>query len=251
MRYVTNSNNYVVSISFGAEVECAHGYCKEYEGSIPSGYISLEDWYASEMDNLCRWKIVDGELTLATSAVEPVDDWEHPPLFLGVEYRTQERYLGKPVYAKLVDFGALPNTGSKNVAHATKTNQTIISLHGQLSDGVPFSTGYNMTRTSGSKKFWVDATKWNIRMLTEADMSALTAYVLVKYVKDSDPTPAAPDPNEPASSGFEAVDDGSGNVTATPYGTATITDDGAGNVTLAAPGYGAFLDSGSGNVKIK
>lgn len=35
--------------------------------------------------------------------------WEYvnPPMYLGVEYRTTERYLGKPVYVKAINFGAL------------------------------------------------------------------------------------------------------------------------------------------------
>lgn len=32
--------------------------------------------------------------------------WDHPPMLLGVEYRTTERYLGKPVYALLKQMGA-------------------------------------------------------------------------------------------------------------------------------------------------
>lgn len=32
--------------------------------------------------------------------------WDHPPMLLGVEYRTTERYLGKPVYALLKRMGA-------------------------------------------------------------------------------------------------------------------------------------------------
>ena len=110
-------------------------------------------------------------------------EYVNPTMNLGTEYCTTERYTNKPVYAKLVNFGAFPATNNKNVAHATATNQVIISLHGQLSNGTPFSTGYNCDRTT-NKKFWVDATKWNIRILTEADMSDLTAYVLVKYVKE-------------------------------------------------------------------
>ena len=41
-------------------------------------------------------------------------DWEHtnPPIELGIEYRTTERYLGKPVYVKLVDCGTLPAQGT-------------------------------------------------------------------------------------------------------------------------------------------
>ena len=44
--------------------------------------------------------------------------WEYvnPPMILGVEYRTTERYRGKPVYQKLIDFGALPNNTQKSVS---------------------------------------------------------------------------------------------------------------------------------------
>lgn len=38
--------------------------------------------------------------------------WDHPPMERGVEYRTTERYLGKPVYTKLVDCGTIPAQGT-------------------------------------------------------------------------------------------------------------------------------------------
>lgn len=44
-------------------------------------------------------------------------EWVNPPLALGVEYRTTERFVGKPVYVKTVDLGALPNATIKTVAH--------------------------------------------------------------------------------------------------------------------------------------
>ena len=47
------------------------------------------------------------------SAVE----WINPPMRLGVEYRTTERYLGKPVYVKVVDCGNLPDGTTKEVTH--------------------------------------------------------------------------------------------------------------------------------------
>lgn len=39
-------------------------------------------------------------------------EWVNPPMQLGVEYRTTERYLGYPVYVKLINLGSLPNAGS-------------------------------------------------------------------------------------------------------------------------------------------
>lgn len=40
-------------------------------------------------------------------------EWINPPMNLGVEYRTTERFLGKPVYVQMVNFGA--NTSGANL----------------------------------------------------------------------------------------------------------------------------------------
>lgn len=42
-------------------------------------------------------------------------EWVNPPMTLGVEYRTTERYLGRPVYVKTFNAGALPNNSYKVV----------------------------------------------------------------------------------------------------------------------------------------
>lgn len=42
-------------------------------------------------------------------------EWVNPPMNLGVEYRTTERYLGKPVYVKKVSFGNAPASSIKTV----------------------------------------------------------------------------------------------------------------------------------------
>lgn len=49
----------------------------------------------------CYYRTVDG-------AVE----WLNPPMVVGVEYRTTERYMGEPVYTKLVNCGAFGFTGT-------------------------------------------------------------------------------------------------------------------------------------------
>lgn len=73
MRYIVNANNYITTISFGCYVECQDDGCTEYTGSVPTGYTSLEDWYADEAEKLYRWKIVNGQLTLDTGAAAPRD----------------------------------------------------------------------------------------------------------------------------------------------------------------------------------
>lgn len=73
MRYIVNANNYITAISFGCYIECQDDGCTEYTGSVPTGYTSLEDWYASESEKLYRWKIVSGKLTMDSGATPPTD----------------------------------------------------------------------------------------------------------------------------------------------------------------------------------
>ena len=53
-------------------------------------------------------------------------EWLNPPMLLGIEYRTTERYLGKPVYVKLVDCGTLPAQGThKDLVFSSDVNSII------------------------------------------------------------------------------------------------------------------------------
>lgn len=73
-------------------------------------------------------------------------EWVNPPLTLGVEYRTTERYLGKPVYCKLIDCGKFPAPGSsKQIAHGI-SNCRPISITGQMSNTntVPWAGPYSI-----------------------------------------------------------------------------------------------------------
>lgn len=184
---------------FGLGASCQD--ISDWNNAIESGFFqgsvnapTAASWYGYVVRHATGY-VIQVAFTLAYgSAVQQAirvmyggtwQPWEYvnPPMSLGNEFRTTERYNGKPVYAKLVNFGALPNGTNKNVAHAKDVDQTVIYLQGVLSNGVPFSTGYNHSRTSPSVKFWVDATAWSIRILTEGDMTAVTATVLVKYIK--------------------------------------------------------------------
>lgn len=71
MRYIADTNGYVKQVSFGADIVCGDDTCVLYEGSVPTGYASLEDWFMTEIEKLYRWKIVDGQLVLDSAAVAP------------------------------------------------------------------------------------------------------------------------------------------------------------------------------------
>ena len=44
-------------------------------------------------------------------------EWINPPMVLGTEYRTTERYNGSPVYKQLIDIGEMPQSTGKSVSH--------------------------------------------------------------------------------------------------------------------------------------
>ena len=98
-------------------------------------------------------------------------EWVNPPMQLGVEYRTVERYNGKPVYAKLLNFGALPNSTSKSFAHGISSLGYVVDIYGQ---GV---AGQDV-------KVSVDTT--NITITSTSNLSAVTAYPVIKYTKTTD-----------------------------------------------------------------
>ena len=68
--------------------------------------------------------------------------WEYEsgtPMYLSVEYRTTERYLGKPVYTIAFDFGALPASGYKILyAPAAANISDIVAYGGCTSGGTAF-----------------------------------------------------------------------------------------------------------------
>ena len=107
-------------------------------------------------------------------------DWEcvNPPLREGVEYRTKERYLGKPVYTKLINFGALPNATNKKVAHGASPSQ-VIKCIGQMSDSNSIPFHYSSTN-------WVEIYGGNtyIVILAGDNKSSLSAHAQMWYIKD-------------------------------------------------------------------
>nr|DAR49809.1 MAG TPA: hypothetical protein [Caudoviricetes sp.] len=104
-------------------------------------------------------------------------EWINPPMQLGVEYRTTGRYLGRPVYCKLVDFGNLPNNTYKDVAHGISNLQRAISVSGE-------SNGDNLIGNRYITYVHIDST--NISIKTNADRSGVSATVLIKYTKTTD-----------------------------------------------------------------
>lgn len=106
---------------------------------------------------------------------------ENPPMAFGVEYRTTERYDGKPVYCKLVDCGALPNATTKAVTyHGAATR--IIRYSGEMrTTGQEFSLPYTM---NGANVCVQAISSNSINLYASYNASGFSAYVTVWYTKD-------------------------------------------------------------------
>jgi hypothetical protein len=165
-------------------------------------------------------------------------EYINPPMDLGIEYRTAERWNGKPVYTMLVDYGHMPDsTEGENYTLAPGLN--VIDIRGFAAGEkyiipVPgYFAIHNMGYTKASGNLWIETTR---------DLSNYHGYITVKYTKDS----AIPDDT----SRLVIADDGNGNVTIQTQGNALITDDGAGNVIIVNSGSTSITDDGAGNVTI-
>lgn len=112
-------------------------------------------------------------------------DWLSPPMKLGVEYRTAERYNGKPVYMKLVDCGAGPNNTRKTVSANTQNVETPISCTGNLGIGtIPYE--WFAGDVSGAQAITCTFSGQEINIAATVDYSSWTVFVMLKYTKTTD-----------------------------------------------------------------
>lgn len=135
----------------------------------------------------------DNPITLTTPTFISADDtlpsgetlaavmeYQNPPMLLGVEYKTTERYNGQPVYCKLVNFGALPNATQKVVKHNIPNVSSVISVYGSAQDQA-IGVGAFGAQVTG-----INADNTNVAIWTSADLSNYSAYVAIKYTKTTD-----------------------------------------------------------------
>ena len=113
---------------------------------------------------------------------------------LGTEkYSTDEIVIGewidgKPIYRKVIDFGALPNTNLKYVAHNINNIEIFTKAYGithRDSDKINMPLPYvNNSAIANGISIYTDNTKIYIK--TGADLSNVTAHVILEYTKTTD-----------------------------------------------------------------
>ena len=125
--------------------------------------------------------------------VSGVVEWVNPPMQINVEYRTTERYQGKPVYAKSFNIGALPaGSGASNrvkITSGISNADSIVDYRLVATDGYNFYMlpgrfledtfdcwVYGVNLSNGSPNFYICASK---------DVSSFTGVLTVKYTKST------------------------------------------------------------------
>lgn len=136
---------------------------------IPSSGQDLNAGESAEHPG-CYYRIVNGET-----------EWLNPPMLLGVEYRTTERWNGDPVYTKAIDIGSLPNKEEKITHHSIENlkyplSVSIFATKETWCFTVP-SSSTNETTCLFNKK--------GIQINTSIDRSEYNGYATMRYTKNA------------------------------------------------------------------
>lgn len=176
--------NYTVSAITNARIVLnASGYCIDVYYNINGSNTSGIDFISTGLARAgCQAPVYIGaDDTLPSNEIlKATMEYLNPPLVLGVEYRTTERYLGKPVYCQLVNFGALPNATQKVVKHNIPNVSSVISVYGSAQDQA-IGVGAFGAQVTG-----INADNTNVAIWTSANLSNYSAYVAMKYTKTTD-----------------------------------------------------------------
>jgi hypothetical protein len=114
---------------------------------------------------------------VCTNGVWSPWEWVNPPMQLGVEYRTTERYNSKPVYVKTVDLGRLPDRSNKSVEHGVADIEACFEFYGNY-----YPTGINLIGNSTYTKLYLN----NDTIYISTNLSNASAIVVMKYTKTTD-----------------------------------------------------------------
>lgn len=138
----------------------------------------------------------DNPITLTTPTFISTDDtlpsgetlaavmeYQNPPMLLGVEYRTTERFWGRPVYYKIVDCGQIAD--NKQVEHGIVNMRDCISFQG-LRGGLPMPSITNNNLSDPWSYYVADVSRTKITLACGASAAGGNCYVMLKYTKTTD-----------------------------------------------------------------
>lgn len=109
---------------------------------------------------------------------------EYKEITTGVEFETDEKHNGKIVYKKIINFGAMPNTTSKSVAHGIINGETILDVNVFCNNANGYFGGLVFPHIASSGQYMeVQITTQNVFISCNKDMSNFNALVTIHYTK--------------------------------------------------------------------
>lgn len=110
-------------------------------------------------------------------------------------YSTNEQVIGtwvdgKPLYRKVLNFGSLPNAGTKDISVGSTNINQVIDLRGFAFNSagatMPLPYPHNSNVTQNVTMSYSGGSNGVIYVATESDRSSFSAYVIVEYTKTTD-----------------------------------------------------------------
>lgn len=168
----------------------AHAPDSEHDWSVcvtnltHNSEVCIQDAYAITNTNayLHRRRLV----YIDTATQDNPWEWVNPPMALGVEYRTTEKYLGKPVYVKVVDCGEITDGKEIDTGIPWALKVDVVSIQSYYSNPlprVPFNTPSGSLNTLGAA-FYVNA--HIIKFVCGTAGAGGQARAIIRYTKTTD-----------------------------------------------------------------
>lgn len=104
------------------------------------------------------------------------------------EVETEAKWIdGKTIYKKTINFGTLPNSSAKVVAHGISNLAKIIRIEQHIDNGSSNSKGFLQLASTPTSitGFNLYGTNTSVVIETNSDRSSVTAYITLYYTKTS------------------------------------------------------------------
>lgn len=182
---VANSaRRYGVAIGAATSVDIHQNISGHWEENFTAGQVVNLQAYTDDatLSPQIRYQAGDSELLFSYELIEqvvPIADYPYSTN----ETATGKKWIdGRTIYSKVINFGALPDTTTKNVAHGISSINSFITLKGIATDGsnyYPMPSG----RTTDTNNIDLFANGTNVSVTTATNWSTYSAYIVVEYTK--------------------------------------------------------------------
>lgn len=122
---------------------------------------------------------------LGVSSADHIKSYQTTPDIYSNAETIIGEYLGKPLYRRVINFGALPNTGTRELKHNIPNLDYVVNLRGTATNG---DTCIILPRvhTASNLCIVLEATKTNLLIADGYNFSAFSAQITIEYTKTTD-----------------------------------------------------------------